>query len=383
MPRPGPRDPARRQERAFRFWRWMSLCYLFFVALPMFFWREVPASAVLASLAATVLYLPLHFAAFARFRVEADARPIVAIALGAAAIGMALTPVNPGGSTFVIYAMLFCGYRMRPRTAAALCLPLLAAYGLQVLLIGGQWANFLVTAVVGGAVAASGLWTQAQLRHDAELRLSHDEVRRLARMAERERIGRDLHDLLGHTLSVIALKSELAGKLVERAGGEARALAVARQEIAEVERVARESLGQVRRAVTGIRAAGLDAEIAGARLALLGADIELVVELAPLVLEPAAETALALGLREATTNVLRHAGAGRMRVALRRDGRDALLEIDDDGRGGVRAAGNGLTGMRERMEAVGGHLAVESDAGGTRLRLRVPLDEMRLLRETC
>src|SRR5205814_6582017 len=99
-------------------------------------------------------------------------------------------------------------------------------------------------------------------RANQALRLSQDEVRRLAQVAERERIGRDLHDLLGHSLSVIALKSELASKLFTRDS------AAAAREIADVERIARESLGQVRRAVAGMRALGLRAELANARLAL-------------------------------------------------------------------------------------------------------------------
>ncbi len=99
-------------------------------------------------------------------------------------------------------------------------------------------------------------------RKRAQLQLSHDEVRRLAALAERERIGRDLHDLLGHTLSLVALKSELAGKLVERDPQ------AARRELAEVTRVARDALSQVRSAVTGIRAAGLASELASARLLL-------------------------------------------------------------------------------------------------------------------
>ena len=96
-------------------------------------------------------------------------------------------------------------------------------------------------------------WRRLNEKKDADLRLSHEEVRRLAATAERERIGRDLHDLLGHTLSLIALKSELAGKLL------ARDPVAARREIADVERITREALAQVRSAVSGMRAAGWSA----------------------------------------------------------------------------------------------------------------------------
>jgi two-component system, NarL family, sensor histidine kinase DesK len=211
---------------------------------------------------------------------------------------------------------------------------------------------------------------RAAMRRHAELRMTQEEVTRLARMNERERIGRDLHDLLGHTLSLIALKSELAGKLLERDRD------AACHEIGEVERVAREALGQVRRAVTGIRAAALEVELTRARLALRSREVELEARLDRLDLSPEVETALAMALREAVTNVLRHARAGRVEVDLRRVGDRALMEINDDGRGGRLSPGHGLTGMRERLTALGGALHIDSAPGrGTRLRLSVPLPE--------
>src|ERR1051325_4616685 len=111
-------------------------------------------------------------------------------------------------------------------------------------------------------LAVSALYTAYTGQQQMALRRSNDEVMRLATLAERERIGRDLHDLLGHTLSLITLKSELANKLFERDPS------AARREIADVERVARDALAQVRHAVTGIRAAGLAAELASAKLLL-------------------------------------------------------------------------------------------------------------------
>jgi two-component system sensor histidine kinase DesK len=202
---------------------------------------------------------------------------------------------------------------------------------------------------------------------NAELRLTQDEVRRLATVAERERIGRDLHDLLGHTLSLVALKSELAGRLV------ASDPQAARREIEEVTRVAREALAQVRSAVTGIRVAGLSAELASARLLLETDAIAFAYDMAPLALPQAEEIVFAMTLREAVTNIQRHARARSAQVALLVDGDAALLRIVDDGRGGPIAPGNGLSGMRERIEALGGQLRVESTAHGTCVEARLPL----------
>jgi len=203
--------------------------------------------------------------------------------------------------------------------------------------------------------------------------MSHDEVRRLAATAERERIGRDLHDLLGHTLSLITLKSELANKLFDRDA------AGAKREMLDVERVARDALAQVRRAVTGIRAAGLAAELASAKLLLESDGVHLEYELADIGLPADFETALAMTVREAVTNIQRHARATRAQVTLARAGKQALLSIADDGRGGAIVPGNGLAGMRERLAAIGAHLRVDSERGrGTTLTVTFTLPQQTL-----
>jgi two-component system sensor histidine kinase DesK len=221
----------------------------------------------------------------------------------------------------------------------------------------------VVSFVVGVVIYAerSSEWQRAQLR------LSHEEIRRLAATAERERIGRDLHDLLGHTLSLITLKLELSRKLFDR---DAEA---ARREVVEAERVARHTLAEVRAAVTGIRAADLVAELASARLLLESSGVHLDCEHPPEGLPPEIERPLALVLREAITNVARHAKARGATVAWSvADGRLSLL-IADDGRGGLGPEGNGLAGMRERVRALRGSLEIDSPRGhGTRLTVRVP-----------
>ncbi len=286
-----------------------------------------------------------------------------------ALLGFALILViNPGGYILIIYAMVEAAFFLRLRAA-------LAVVGLLIGLLAAelQWAgeplSYVVVTAVIGPIAVIGVFVgRAAVRRHAELRLTQEEVTRLARMNERERIGRDLHDLLGHTLSLIALKTELAGKLLQR---DPRA---AGNEIGEVEQVARDALGQVRRAVTGIRAAALQVEITRARLALRSREVELEARIDRLDLAPETETALAMGLREAVTNVLRHSRARRVEVDLRRADGCALMEISDDGRGGRLSPGHGLTGMRERLVALGGVLDIDSrPGGGTRLRLSVPL----------
>ncbi|QIL21626.1 sensor histidine kinase [Thermomonas sp. HDW16] len=203
---------------------------------------------------------------------------------------------------------------------------------------------------------------------DAALRLSQDEVRRLAATAERERIGRDLHDLLGHTLSLITLKLELARKLAERDPP------ASRLHMEEAERVAREALAEVRSAVTGIRSSNLAAELASARLMLESSHVHLDYDAPPQELPPEVERGLALLLREAVTNIARHAQASCARIEFVREAKTVQLCVGDDGRGGVDADGNGLAGMRDRVRALGGTLSVDSPrGGGTRVLVRVPL----------
>lgn len=343
----------------------MALVYLFFVFLPLFFvrWSWL---AIAASVVAIVLFLPLHFAFY---RCDPRARALLPYAV--AAIGLALIPFNSGGNTFLIYAMAMIASKDPPRRAVAIAAALLVVMGLEFWWVmphvGNAMASTSVVAVIGAMVVFGTLFERVRERRDAQLRLTQDEVRRLAALAERERIGRDLHDLLGHTLSLVALKSELAGKLVDRDP------VAAKTQIGEVEQVARQALAQVREAVAGIRASGLHAELAAARLALLTADVSLDQHVAASPGNDRSDAALALVLREAVTNVLRHAQAQRVEVEVQARGGELQLSIADDGRGGIARHGNGLTGMQERLAALGGRLEIDSPAGGgTRLLARVP-----------
>ena len=187
----------------------------------------------------------------------------------------------------------------------------------------------------------------------------------LAKVAERERIARDMHDVLGHTLSVVVLKSELAGKLV---GADTER---ARREIGEVETIARQALSEVREAIRGYRAEGITAEIARARRTLEAAGVRLDSQAQAVRLEPAHESVLSLVLREAVTNILRHAGATTCRLRLASDSGSTHLSVHDDGHGAIAHQGNGLRGMRERIEALGGRLQIDSRQG-TCLTVDIP-----------
>ncbi|WP_435865173.1 sensor histidine kinase [Streptomyces spectabilis] len=217
------------------------------------------------------------------------------------------------------------------------------------------------------------------IRTTVQLRQARATVAQLAANEERLRLARDLHDLLGHSLSLITLKSELAGRMLPDHPDRAA------QQVADIEQVSRQALVDVREAVTGYRRLTLPGQLAGARTALTAAGVEAAVPLeeAPEALDEEREAALAWALREAVTNVVRHSGASHCAVTLTR--RQTLagpvleLAVEDDGVGPAAGGGhgNGLTGLTERLEAVGGVLEVGSGGGrkgrGFRLAARVPL----------
>jgi len=281
-------------------------------------------------------------------------------------LGLAYSPFNWDAMTYFVFAACFIGEAGEPPIAFRYLGGLLALVGLEAGLLKMS-PYFWGFALPLCAIMGTGLIFQGQRRRlNEKLRRSREETEHLAKIAERERIARDLHDLLGHTLSVIVLKSELASRLAET--NPARAAA----EIRDVERVSREALEQVRSAVRGYRSMGLEGELQQAVGALqtAGIQVETAIEKPPLA--AAQEGVVALALREAVTNVVRHSHATTCRVSLRRNGAFCELEVADNGQGGDLREGSGLSGMRERVELLGG--ALERDGShGTVLRVRVPV----------
>jgi two-component system sensor histidine kinase DesK len=289
--------------------------------------------------------------------------PIIVLILG---IGLATSIRNPGASCFVIFAAAFVGDVGRPATAVrwlAAVIGITAIHAWLFALSPAFWVPALVLSVlIGGA----NIHFCEMRRKDRALIKAHAQAEQLARVAERERIARDLHDLLGHTLSVIVLKSELAAKLAER--NPSRAVA----EIREVEQISRHALAEVRRAVHGYRGERLADELTAGRGVLEAAGVTLLAEVEPFALPADTERVLALALREAVTNVVRHARASRCIVRLATLGDTVRLSVEDNGVGGELAEGAGLAGMRERLAEIGGSL--ERDGiNGTCLRLSVPV----------
>jgi two-component system sensor histidine kinase DesK len=204
----------------------------------------------------------------------------------------------------------------------------------------------------------------------AQLRRTREQLADAAVSEERLRFARDLHDLLGHTLSVIVVKAEAIRRLVDSDPDAARSHA------ADVETIGRRALAEVRDAVTGYRSVRLADELEAAGAAFDAAGIDLEVAVPPHPLAGPVDTLLGWIVREGATNVLRHSRASRCRIVVTADREVARIEVIDDGRGGDAPEGGGLSGLRERLRAVGGDLATSSTEEGFRLTAVLASDAM-------
>jgi two-component system, NarL family, sensor histidine kinase DesK len=350
-------------------WRWQAasgVIYALFVFL-------VPAikgatwTAWLLTAASFVAFAALYQDFFMHW--AGPRRRQLADLVGIGVLGLALLPINAGGTTYIVYVAALTPFVLKPAQSIAVFAIAALALGVVMTTLVASADRFVITAWVTGVIFIVGignLFIGDRVRQSALLRQAREDVEEMAKLAERERIARDLHDLLGHTLSVIALKSELASKLADRDPAGAVA------EIRDVERVSREALAEVRGAVEGYKGRGFSGELHSAHQTLGTAGVRLDAAVEPVTLTARYETVLALALRETITNVVRHARASVCRVALGVDRGELVLTIQDDGVGGPLREGNGLTGMRERVTSVGGTLVVDVDRG-VRVCVRLPV----------
>jgi two-component system sensor histidine kinase DesK len=268
------------------------------------------------------------------------------------------------GVMMLVGGPAFCGIWVYVGVAAALLFPAAQAVGLAILLAvvmliltrddpgGSSWELALT-------LVALTVWMSAFTRNillTAELESTRDQLAAAAVAAERSRIARDLHDILGHSLTGIAVKAGLARRLVERDP------AAATREITDIERLAREALADVRSTAAGIRGTSLAGELAAAAAMLRAAGIRPVLPQAVDEVIPAGREVFGFVVREAVTNVVRHSGASVCTITLGPE----RIEIADDGRGlgHMPGGGRGLLGLAERVRAAGGELRAGPRAEG-------------------
>ena len=339
---------------------WVWLLFLPFYAFPWIF--DAPSSfALLASAAGIAIFLALYLIA------GKTPNPSPFLLLGIVAVAVALAPIGGNWSIIAIYASAMAGETRPSRKGIMLIALVCGAIAITGLAIGHHvvwWGPaVLLSAMVGG----SNISAAALKDKNAQLLRAQDEVRTLSRVAERERIGRDLHDLLGRTLTLIVVKADLAERLSTRNPN------AAIQEVRELRAAAREALRDVRDALSGTRKESFAHEIGAARAMLESADIAFRIEGDPSGVSPELAGILGMVLREAVTNVVRHAEATECTVAITPQSGEVWVEVADNGHGGSFREGGGLSGMRTRLIAAGGSLDVRSSTDGTCLVARVPI----------
>ncbi|HEX3223901.1 MAG TPA: sensor histidine kinase [Nocardioides sp.] len=330
-------------------------------------WIGIVAIVAFATLYMSVFVAMRWRRTFSPFRAPLGAPQGVVIVLVLIALGVVMcVAIGQEGTAAAVYVAVACVMCLHTRWAWAVSATVaLTTYAATISVPG--WHRD-VGILFGTLVATLAIWgiTQA-INRNIEVLSVREENARLALEDERNRFARDLHDILGHSLTVITVKAELANRLIDVDTERTRA------ELADLERLSRDALADVRRAVEGYRELTLPGELARARTALSAAEIAAELPNSTDEVPSDLRELFAWTVREGITNVIRHSGASRCTVVLGEN----EVEVRDDGRGttaaaGSEASGHGLTGLRERAAALGGTVVTRSLQPGFSLKVVVP-----------
>ncbi|MEV7692658.1 sensor histidine kinase [Microbacterium sp. NPDC089189] len=342
-------------------WGWlMAVIWMVFLIYPVLALLESDASGALIVLgwAALVAFAVLYVTGFVLGMKAGWGPPAPSVLAifwaSVVCVALLIPAIDTGVLSFFPFLMSFASYGLRGAwhwavTGAAI------GIALVVIVVTDRFAyhaTILAIIVMMAVVNTINTWLISRSVADDALRVQ------LATSEERETLARDVHDLLGHSLTVIKLKSELAQRLVERDPARAHA------ELEEISRLAGEAIAGVRATVTGLRGATLADQVEASRRTLESAGLTVEVDGAAEALTPAQALPAGWIVREATTNILRHADGSRVHIRLA----PGTVVVEDDGRGAKGAVGNGIRGMAERASAAGATLRVEDLAtSGTRV----------------
>jgi two-component system sensor histidine kinase DesK len=316
------------------------------------YFRPVHGIELTIVVAGLIAFLVLYFRAFSVQGNEL-AGYIAAICL----IGVALSEITFGGNIFFVYAAAFSGEFYHKRKAFLSLILVLVFTALYAVITDKSSYFWLPAIFMSITLGLLNIHNSEVLKKNKALKQSQQETQHLAKIAERERISRDLHDLLGHSLSVITLKSELASKMIDKG----ISLEKIKTEIKAVEELSRKTLAQVRDAVKGYNVATIKGEILQVKVATQAADIELIASIEVESLPIKIESELALIIREAITNVIRHAETKKVWIVLKQVATQLTLTISDQGQITTRKEQSGMQNMRTRIDQLGGKMAVEND----------------------
>lgn len=341
---------------------YVNLLFLSLFFGNLYFWpvHGVEIALVIAGL---ITFLVVYFRAF-----SAQGYELIFCIAAICLIGIGLSEINIGASIFFIYASAFCGQFDNREKSFRSLLSVLVLTGVYAFITDKSSYFWIPAMFMSGTFGLLSIQTSEVLKKNKELKKSQLETKQLAKIAERERISRDLHDLLGHSLSVITLKSELAGKMLDKGVS----LEKIRAEMSAVEVLSRKTLAQVRDAVKGYNTATINGELLQAKVATDAANIELISNIEVMLFSSKIESELALIIREAITNIIRHAETEKAWVALTQTAAHLILQISDQGQMTTNKEQSGMVNMRTRINHIGGTMKVENTPN-TQLLFTVPI----------
>jgi len=343
---------------------WLIYLFIFFLSLAQY--HPIENSYLYATIG-TVLFLAVYFNGY-----WATARKVKWNIFAILVIGSLMALLSSGASVFFVYAAAFC-YSLGSTKKAFIGIILIVAW---IMLF--SWINnldpyfylpgIIFTFLIGGL----NIYQHDISLKRKELILSQKEVRHLAKISERERIARDLHDLIGHTFSVITLKAELANKLINKD------LSKAKDEISALENISRDALSQIREVVTGYRTSDLNTELTHAKYVLESNDISFYYQFDEFDISEHINKELAIILKELITNILKHSEADRVDLVVKHQDNCANLQVKDNGVGfsEQKHQGFGLKGISERVSKLHGKLLIKSFSG-TLIDIKIPLAESK------
>jgi len=344
-------------------WSYISLFYSLFYFFPIALsWDRFPTGHLYLAFIAYGLFLFLFFNTLNRHG-QKTILPIAAIIILAAGG----SSINPGSNALFGYAAFLSSYYYAPRLAW-----LFLALNIAAQLASATYFDLFYIYYLGPSLAVSlslfvyGRFSQRECLHQLETAEKNEQIEQLATIAERERIARDMHDLLGHSLSSLALKSELAEKLIDK-----DMVKEAQLEIRQVAELSRQTLAEVREAVTGLKHQSLDQNVKQLtrQLEHLGYQARSRVELPPIGAK--LESCLNMLCKEWITNILRHSNGDAVSISLTHDDAQVHLAIEDNGRVETISPGNGIEGMKSRILELGGQFMLTHD-NGVELQVKLP-----------
>ncbi|MCF2862074.1 sensor histidine kinase [Pseudoalteromonas sp. Cnat2-41] len=337
------------------FWNWMPLIFSSFYFLPLIMASDYFSSAQIAlAIVAYIVFVGLY-----GFALRVKGSKLVACVIAMLVLCIAATAITPGSQALFGFIAFLCGFHFIGwQGKAALVIILLGATLSGVVFAPVQLGYYLLPAVVVSiGIFFFGVFERRERQHARAKARSEQQIEHIGAVAERERIARDLHDLLGHSLSSIALKSELAQKMLDAKESERASV-----EINEVSQLARDLLSEVRQAVAGMKQMGLGGVLETITKNLQSQNIQCHVGPVPR-LPSTIESALCFICKEAATNVIRHSKATHFGVEFKETDSYWQASMFDNGKETNVSFGNGLKGIQTRCEQLGGELDINTEQG--------------------